>query len=90
VLVGPPSDEALSIPPEELDQRLHEALAQLSTSSAAAKVATDTGLSRRTVYARALELAATPEDEPVTPHDSDQQGRGEDSDTAHSLPQTDP
>ena len=56
VLVGPAPDEA----PAEgaLDDRLRAALAGHSVKDAAALVAAATGLPRRVVYARALELSA--------------------------------
>jgi 16S rRNA (cytidine1402-2'-O)-methyltransferase len=41
----------------EIDERLEEALEEGSVRTAAAKVAEATGLSRRALYARALELA---------------------------------
>jgi 16S rRNA (cytidine1402-2'-O)-methyltransferase len=54
LLVGPPrierSDEA------DVDALLQEALADLKPSQAAAQVAKATGLDRKTLYARALEL----------------------------------
>lgn len=54
VLVGPPEQDD----PEDLDGRLRAALATQSVRDAAATVAAATGLPRKTVYARALELAA--------------------------------
>ena len=53
VLVGPPEQDD----PEDLDGRLRAALATQSVRDAAATVATATGLPRKLVYARALELA---------------------------------
>ncbi len=52
VLVGPPQEAD----PEDLDGRLRAALATQSVKDAAAVVATATGLPRKVVYARALEL----------------------------------
>ena len=57
VLVGP-AEEA---DPEDLDGSLRRALATGSVKDAAAIVAAATGLPRKIVYARALELAAQPE-----------------------------
>ncbi len=53
VLIGPPEEED----PEELDTRLLAALVEHSVRDAAALVATATGLPRKVVYARALELS---------------------------------
>ncbi len=55
VLVGPPAQDD----PEDLDGRLRAALAAHSVKDAAALVAGATGLPRRVVYARALELGPT-------------------------------
>ncbi len=55
VLVGPGSQDA---DVEGLDARLRSALATQSVKDAAALVAAATGLPRKLVYARALELAA--------------------------------
>ncbi len=52
VLVGPPESED----PEELDERLRRALETQSVKDAAALVSLATGLPRKTVYARALEI----------------------------------
>lgn len=55
VVVGPPGEK----PPmnaEDADALLREALARLSVGRAASEVAKATGLDRRTLYARALEL----------------------------------
>lgn len=57
VLVGPPARDADTVSPEALDERLIEALASLSVREASARVAAETGLSRRIVYQRALTLA---------------------------------
>lgn len=56
VLVGPPG-EVRGATPERLDAALGEALARESVRDAAREVAERLGLSRREVYARALELA---------------------------------
>ncbi len=56
VVVGPPPEEAPSA--DALDQQLRLALAHSSVRDAAAVVAAASGLPRRAVYARALELAA--------------------------------
>ena len=55
VLVGPAPAESLDA--EALDDRLRAALAGNSVKDAAALVAGSTGLPRRTVYARALEVS---------------------------------
>jgi 16S rRNA (cytidine1402-2'-O)-methyltransferase len=54
VLVGPPAEAD----PEDLDGRLRSALAEHSVKDAAALVTAATGLPRKLVYARAMELAA--------------------------------
>ena len=54
VLVGPPEEAD----PEDLDGRLRAALATESVKDAAALVAVATGLPRKLVYARALELSS--------------------------------
>lgn len=53
LLVGPPTDLASDIDPDSL---LNEALMTLKPSQAAAQVAKATGLDRKALYARALEL----------------------------------
>ena len=53
LLVGPAEEDAV----DDLDSRLRQALATYSVRDAAALVAQATGLPRKTVYARALELA---------------------------------
>ncbi len=57
VIVGPPPPE----PPDEasLDDRLRAALADASVKQAVARVAAETGLPRRQVYARALEITGS-------------------------------
>jgi 16S rRNA (cytidine1402-2'-O)-methyltransferase len=56
LLVGPPEAPEK----EDLDDRLRAALARYSLKDAAALVSTATGLPRRVVYARALELTNPP------------------------------
>ncbi len=58
VLIGPPEAEAADA--NALDAQLRAALATSSLKDAAALVATATGLPRKVVYARALEIAAEP------------------------------
>jgi 16S rRNA (cytidine1402-2'-O)-methyltransferase len=60
VVVGPPEEADR----EDLDGQLRAALARVSVKDAAALVATATGLPRKTVYARALELARDTLSEP--------------------------
>jgi 16S rRNA (cytidine1402-2'-O)-methyltransferase len=55
VLVGPPAEEAAGA--GELDAALRQALAAHSVKDAAALVAAATGLPRKQVYSRALELS---------------------------------
>lgn len=55
LLIGPPEDED----PENLDQRLRDALASHSVKDAAALISAATGLPRKLVYARALALVQT-------------------------------
>jgi 16S rRNA (cytidine1402-2'-O)-methyltransferase len=52
LLIGPPEAED----PEDLDQRLRAALATQTVKDAAALVSTATGLPRKLVYARALQI----------------------------------
>ena len=61
IVVGPPEQADH----EDLDGRLHAALANNSVKDAAALVATATGLPRKVVYARALELSRLSERSPV-------------------------
>ncbi|WP_270936060.1 SAM-dependent methyltransferase, partial [Falsiroseomonas oryzae] len=58
IVVGPAPEEATGA--EDLDARLREAMAGASLRDAAAMVAAATGLPRKQVYARALELAKDP------------------------------
>lgn len=58
LLVAPPGPAVPSLGDRELDERLEQALVRLSVKDAAAVVAAATGLPRRHVYARAVELAA--------------------------------
>jgi 16S rRNA (cytidine1402-2'-O)-methyltransferase len=55
IVVGPPQSEVL--PAADLDARLAAALKQASLRDAAARVAAETGVPRRQVYARALALS---------------------------------
>jgi 16S rRNA (cytidine1402-2'-O)-methyltransferase len=55
LLVGPPS-EVVATSPEDVDVMLRAALVRSKASQAAAEVARATGLDRKTLYARALEL----------------------------------
>ena len=57
VVVGPPASDAAAAEAFDLDAALAEALAHASLRDAAATVAAASGLPRRQVYARALELA---------------------------------
>jgi len=54
-VVGPPEEEHASV--EDIDTLLRQALERMSVKDAAATVAAATGAPKRTVYARALELA---------------------------------
>ncbi|HEX4506783.1 MAG TPA: 16S rRNA (cytidine(1402)-2'-O)-methyltransferase [Alphaproteobacteria bacterium] len=58
ILVGPPDTAAAEASEVDLDAALEAALAKYSVKEAAALVAAETGLPRRTVYARALALRA--------------------------------
>lgn len=58
IVVGPPADGAADpLDPEALDARIEAALKTHGVRDAADRVAAATGLARRQVYARALELA---------------------------------
>jgi 16S rRNA (cytidine1402-2'-O)-methyltransferase len=59
LVIAPPSSATAAV--FDLDAALLTALEQMSVKDAAAKVAAVSGLQRRLVYARALELAQTPE-----------------------------
>ncbi|MGI4952032.1 MAG: 16S rRNA (cytidine(1402)-2'-O)-methyltransferase [Janthinobacterium lividum] len=65
VVVGPPEADAGDA--EDLDGMLQRALAAGSVKDAAAMVAGATGLPRKVVYARALELSERSRDEPSAP-----------------------
>lgn len=54
VVIAPPAKAVTSA--DELDSKLHDALARSSVKDAVAEVAQETGLARREVYARALAL----------------------------------
>lgn len=56
VVIGPPGDDAAGA--DSLDETLRNALRSMSVKDAAAAVAAATGLPRKQVYKRALELAA--------------------------------
>jgi 16S rRNA (cytidine1402-2'-O)-methyltransferase len=58
LLVGPPDEAIPVIGAGELDARIRKALATLSVKDAASVVSAETGQPRRSVYARAVELAA--------------------------------
>jgi 16S rRNA (cytidine1402-2'-O)-methyltransferase len=57
VVVAPPAAEPDALDPDALDAKLRAALATHGVRDAADRVAAGTGLPRRQVYARALELA---------------------------------
>ncbi len=63
VLLGPPDDEGEASSAASLDAQLRDALAAMSLKDAAAVVAASSGLPRRLVYARALELAGEARDD---------------------------
>ncbi len=54
--LGPPDPEQPTVSTADVDARLRQALAVLSVRDAVDKVAAETGLKRREVYARALAL----------------------------------
>ncbi|MEM8662736.1 MAG: 16S rRNA (cytidine(1402)-2'-O)-methyltransferase [Pseudomonadota bacterium] len=58
ILVSPPHGPASNLEPADADVLLAEALTRLSPSAAAAEVARASGLARRDLYARAMELKA--------------------------------
>ncbi len=58
IVIGGAAQGAAAVDAAELDQRLVAAMAQVSLKDAAALVAGETGLARKTVYARALALRA--------------------------------
>ena len=59
LLVGPPQAESMLLQAGELDLKIKDALTRLTVKDASAVVAAETGLPRRHVYARAVELATT-------------------------------
>ncbi|MGV6872459.1 16S rRNA (cytidine(1402)-2'-O)-methyltransferase [Pseudochelatococcus sp. B33] len=56
VLIGPPPEGAKALAQADLDTRITHALAQHSVKDAAAIVSAETGIPKREVYARALQL----------------------------------
>lgn len=60
IVVGPPGEQA---PPDaaDVDGQIRKALSAMSLRDAAAAVAAATGLPKRDIYARAIELAKAPE-----------------------------
>ncbi|MDI3469518.1 MAG: 16S rRNA (cytidine(1402)-2'-O)-methyltransferase [Pseudolabrys sp.] len=61
IIVAPPADDAA--PADDLDDLLRRALSRVSVKDAVGEVAVATGLSRRDVYQRALELAKDGDDD---------------------------
>jgi 16S rRNA (cytidine1402-2'-O)-methyltransferase len=63
ILVGPPGSDpgASDMMDDDIDKALEAALATHSVREAAALVAAETGMPRRTVYARALKLRSDPD-----------------------------
>lgn len=59
IVVGPPTDEEKNLTSEDVDRALMEAMTDLSPSAAAASVAAETGLPKRELYRRAVELGKT-------------------------------
>lgn len=57
IVVAPPLEEVEPLSAEQLDELIVTALSEQAPSQAAATVATATGLPRRRIYARALEIA---------------------------------
>ncbi len=58
LLVGPPEAGAPAVGEADLDAKLRGAMERLSVKDAASVVSAETGLARRQVYARAIELAS--------------------------------
>jgi 16S rRNA (cytidine1402-2'-O)-methyltransferase len=56
IIVAPPSDARAEVSESTVDSLLLAALARLPTAKAAGEVSRETGLDRRTLYARAMEL----------------------------------
>ena len=61
LLVGAPADGEATSAGDTLDERLQAALATHSIKDAAAIVSGETGVPRRRVYARALQIAGSRE-----------------------------
>jgi 16S rRNA (cytidine1402-2'-O)-methyltransferase len=57
LVIGPPGEDAEELGADDLDARIREALTAHSVKDAASIVAGATGLPRRKVYARAIEIA---------------------------------
>jgi 16S rRNA (cytidine1402-2'-O)-methyltransferase len=62
IVIAPPAEDATQA--EDLDAMLRRALARVSVKDAVGEVASATGLSRRDIYQRALDLAKVTDDEP--------------------------
>lgn len=58
IVVGPPEGNVTAVPADELDDRLAAAIRSMSVRDAAIMVAETCGVSRRTAYARALDLVS--------------------------------
>ena len=58
ILVGPPKDDAPALDGAALDAKIAQALEKFSLKDAATVLASETGLPRRTIYARAIKLSA--------------------------------
>jgi 16S rRNA (cytidine1402-2'-O)-methyltransferase len=61
IVIGPPDAEAKALSPAALDDKIEAALARLSVKDAADMIAAETGMQRRAVYQRALQLAGNRE-----------------------------
>jgi 16S rRNA (cytidine1402-2'-O)-methyltransferase len=57
IVIAPPADAAATATTEDLDALLRDALARVSVKDAVGEVAAATGLKRRDVYQRALEIS---------------------------------
>jgi 16S rRNA (cytidine1402-2'-O)-methyltransferase len=62
IVVAPPAEDIAQA--EDVDTMLRRALARVSVKDAVGEVASATGLSRRDIYQRALDLAKVTDDEP--------------------------